>query len=65
LVAEGLIVRRRGAGSFVSSHPSRPPRQLPAAPIGSMARATGSPNYEKRSPRTPPRCAVPGHRLIK
>ena len=31
LVAEGLIVRRRGAGSFVSAHPSKPPRQLPAA----------------------------------
>jgi GntR family transcriptional regulator/MocR family aminotransferase len=30
LVAEGLIVRRRGAGSFVSSPPPKPPPPLPA-----------------------------------
>jgi GntR family transcriptional regulator / MocR family aminotransferase len=31
LVAEGLIVRRRGAGSFVSNHQPKPPQQRPDA----------------------------------
>jgi GntR family transcriptional regulator / MocR family aminotransferase len=31
LVAEGLVVRRRGAGSFVSDRPARPSRVVPAS----------------------------------
>jgi GntR family transcriptional regulator/MocR family aminotransferase len=48
LVAEGLVVRRRGAGSFVSNLPPRPAPPLPAA-RRTFARGALEPRISKRA----------------
>jgi GntR family transcriptional regulator / MocR family aminotransferase len=57
LVAEGLIVRRRGAGSFVSDRPAGPLRAVPA-PRGTVNRNLPAARISRRAEALR---AYPGH----